>query len=214
MVSPERSASAYAALTLGDQLQQLEAVFICRDDRDALCNGPCRAVRARDRSVRSGRAGRPSQWRAVRTGLSHPPSRWRQGGGHSGARGRTLYGGGPGPAENGSKVGPAHQRGGAEGWRIVAFVRQVPILPFGLLNYAFGLTHIRLVDYVLAPFVCMLPGTLAYAYLGQAGREALSGGELPIWKALVTLALLAAAAFLPRRVRRVHASKRPEAARV
>jgi uncharacterized membrane protein YdjX (TVP38/TMEM64 family) len=45
----------------------------------------------------------------------------------------------------------------AEGWRIVAFVRLVPILPFNLMNYALGLTHIRLVDYVLASFVCMLP---------------------------------------------------------
>jgi uncharacterized membrane protein YdjX (TVP38/TMEM64 family) len=102
----------------------------------------------------------------------------------------------------------------AEGWRIVAFVRLVPILPFNLLNYALGLTRIRLVDYVLASFVCMLPGTLAYTYLGYTGREALSGGESLTRKALVALALLAAAAFLPRLVRRLWAGKQPEAARV
>ena len=63
----------------------------------------------------------------------------------------------------------------AEGWRFVAFVRLVPLFPFNLLNYALGLTRIRLLDYVLATLVCMVPGTIAYAYLGDAGREALSG---------------------------------------
>jgi uncharacterized membrane protein YdjX (TVP38/TMEM64 family) len=43
------------------------------------------------------------------------------------------------------------------------------------MNYAFGLTRIRLRDYVLASFVCMAPGALAYTYLGYAGREAASG---------------------------------------
>ena len=38
----------------------------------------------------------------------------------------------------------------AEGWRFVAFVRLVPLFPFNLLNYALGLTRIRLSHYVLA----------------------------------------------------------------
>ena len=89
-----------------------------------------------------------------------------------------------------------------EGWRFVAFVRLVPLFPFNLVNYAFGLTRIRLGEYVLASFVCMAPGALAYTYLGYAGREAASGqGAIP--KALLALALLAGVAFLPRLVRRV-----------
>ncbi len=91
----------------------------------------------------------------------------------------------------------------AEGWRFVAFVRLVPIFPFNLLNYALGLTRIRLVDYVLASFLCMIPGTVAYSYLGYAGREALTGGESLVQKGIVALALLAAAAFLPRFARRL-----------
>jgi len=94
----------------------------------------------------------------------------------------------------------------AEGWRFVACVRLVPILPFNLLNYA--LARVRLADYVLASFVCMLPGTLAYAYayLGYAGREALSGGEELMRRALVAPAPLAAAVDLPRLVRRLRAN--------
>src|SRR5262249_4842428 len=62
-----------------------------------------------------------------------------------------------------------------EGWRFVAFVRLVPLFPFNLVNYAFGLTQIRLGEYVLASFVCMVPGAIAYTYLGYAGREAAAG---------------------------------------
>ena len=62
-----------------------------------------------------------------------------------------------------------------EGWRFVAFVRLVPLFPFNLMNYAFGLTRIRLGEYVVASFVCMAPGAFAYTYLGYAGREAASG---------------------------------------
>ena len=85
-----------------------------------------------------------------------------------------------------------------EGWRFVAFVRLVPLFPFNLLNYALGLTRIPLLHYVIASYICMLPGAIAYTYLGYAGREAVAGGEGLIQKGLLALALLAAVAFLPR----------------
>jgi uncharacterized membrane protein YdjX (TVP38/TMEM64 family) len=46
----------------------------------------------------------------------------------------------------------------AEGWRFVAIMRLVPLVPFNLLNYALGLTVISLPVYVVTSFVCMLPG--------------------------------------------------------
>ncbi len=91
----------------------------------------------------------------------------------------------------------------AEGWRFVAFVRLVPLFPFNLLNYALGLTRIRFSHYLLATCVCMLPGAIAYTYLGYAGREAVGGGEGLIQKGLLALALLAAVAFLPRLIGRL-----------
>ena len=87
-----------------------------------------------------------------------------------------------------------------EGWRFVAFVRLVPLFPFNLLNYALGLTKIRLSHYLLASYLCMLPGAIAYTYLGYAGREAAAGSEGLIQKGLLALALLAMVAFLPRLV--------------
>lgn len=91
----------------------------------------------------------------------------------------------------------------AEGWRFVAFVRLVPIFPFNLLNYALGLTRIRLLAYTITTFVCMAPAAAAYTYVGYAGREAIAGSQGAIQKGLLALGLVAAAAFLPRLVRRI-----------
>lgn len=91
----------------------------------------------------------------------------------------------------------------AEGWRFVAFTRLVPLFPFNLLNYALGLTRIALPQYVVASFICMIPGTLAYSWLGHAGREALAGNEAAIRYGLLALALLAVIAFAPRLIRRL-----------
>lgn len=93
-----------------------------------------------------------------------------------------------------------------EGWRFVAFVRLVPLFPFNILNYALGLTRIKFMHYLLATYVCMLPGALAYTYLGYAGREAVGGGGDLMQKSLLALALLAVVMFLPRFIRRLRGS--------
>lgn len=90
-----------------------------------------------------------------------------------------------------------------EGWRFVAFTRLVPLFPFFLLNYALGLTRIRITHYILATYVCMLPAAFAFTYAGYAGRELARGGEGPIQKGLLALGLLAAIFFLPRFVKRL-----------
>ncbi|HTT09755.1 MAG TPA: VTT domain-containing protein [Burkholderiaceae bacterium] len=99
-----------------------------------------------------------------------------------------------------------------EGWRFVAFVRLVPLLPFNVLNYALGLTRIRLRDFVVASYLFMLPGAVAYTYLGYAGREVIARGEGMVGKGLLALALIGIAAFLPRLVKRLRAARRQDAA--
>ena len=90
----------------------------------------------------------------------------------------------------------------AEGWRFVALTRLVPLIPFNLLNYALGLTRIPIASYMLASLVCMVPGTLAYTWLGYAGREAMAGNDAAMRYGLMGLGLLAAVAFVPRLLRR------------
>lgn len=85
-----------------------------------------------------------------------------------------------------------------EGWRFIAFVRLVPLFPFNLLNYALGLTRIKFWHYVIASYICMLPGGLAYTYFGYIGKEAAIGGDGLIQKGMMALALIAVILFLPR----------------
>lgn len=85
-----------------------------------------------------------------------------------------------------------------EGWRFVAFTRLVPLFPFNLLNYALGLTRIGFSQYSIATYICMLPGAVAYTWLGYAGKEAIAGGEGMIRNILMAIALLSIVGFLPR----------------
>lgn len=66
-----------------------------------------------------------------------------------------------------------------EGFKIVLLARFSPVLPFNVLNYALGLTRVRLRDYVLASWIGMLPGTVLYVYLGSAAGSLaeLAGGR-------------------------------------
>ena len=94
-----------------------------------------------------------------------------------------------------------------EGWRFVAFVRLVPLIPFNLLNYALGLTRLRLSHYIITSFIFMAPGGAAYTYLGYAGREVAGGGEDFIKKALLALAVIATIAFASRILMRIRRNR-------
>jgi uncharacterized membrane protein YdjX (TVP38/TMEM64 family) len=68
----------------------------------------------------------------------------------------------------------------AQGRRIVFMLRLSPAVPFNLLNYALGITNIRLLDYVLAS-IGMLPGAFLYVYYGKLIGDvaALASGAAP-----------------------------------
>jgi len=59
-----------------------------------------------------------------------------------------------------------------EGWKIVGLTRLSPVFPFTLLNYAFGLTQVKLWHYMLASWIGMMPGTIMYVYLGSLAQAA------------------------------------------
>jgi uncharacterized membrane protein YdjX (TVP38/TMEM64 family) len=67
---------------------------------------------------------------------------------------------------------------GERGFWIVLLTRLSPLLPFNLLNYAYGVTAVRARDYVAASWLGMLPATVLYVYAGSAAAnlaQALSG---------------------------------------
>jgi uncharacterized membrane protein YdjX (TVP38/TMEM64 family) len=80
----------------------------------------------------------------------------------------------------------------AEGWKVVLLTRLSPVFPFTLLNYAFGLTQVKLGHYVLASWIGMLPGTVMYVYLGSlANVSAGPRARTPAEWALYGVGLLA-----------------------
>ena len=72
-----------------------------------------------------------------------------------------------------------------QGWRILMFTRLVPIFPFNLQNYAYGLTNIRFSTYVIVSALFMLPGTAVFVQLGGA----FVSGEGNLWKTLLYLGI-------------------------
>lgn len=68
---------------------------------------------------------------------------------------------------------------GENGFKVVFLLRLSPIFPFTLLNYALGLTRVRLRDFVVASLFGMLPGTFLYVYVGSsvANLAALASGK-------------------------------------
>jgi uncharacterized membrane protein YdjX (TVP38/TMEM64 family) len=64
-----------------------------------------------------------------------------------------------------------------QGFRLVFLLRMSPALPYTLVNYALGLSRVRLVDYVVAS-IGMLPLVAAYVYSGQVVGDltAVAGG--------------------------------------
>jgi uncharacterized membrane protein YdjX (TVP38/TMEM64 family) len=73
-----------------------------------------------------------------------------------------------------------------DGWKIVGLTRLSPVLPFVLLNYSFGITKVSLRDFFFSSWICMLPGTTLYVYIGsllgnlatiEGGKHTKSTGE-------------------------------------
>src|SRR5881397_1643840 len=93
-----------------------------------------------------------------------------------------------------------------EGWKIVLLTRLSPVFPFTLLNYAFGLTRVRLSHYVLASWIGMMPGTVMYVYLGSlvnvgAGHRQRTTGEWVLY-GVGLLATIAVTIFVTRVARK------------
>jgi len=61
------------------------------------------------------------------------------------------------------------------GASFLILTRLVPIFPFNLQNYAYGLTGIKISTYILWTFLCMVPGAFIYAYMaGEIVEQGIS----------------------------------------
>ncbi|HAZ45895.1 MAG TPA: TVP38/TMEM64 family protein [Cyanobacteria bacterium UBA11369] len=81
-------------------------------------------------------------------------------------------------------------------------IRLLPIIPYGLVNFAAGLTSIRFRDYFVGTLLGTVPGVLPFVLLGSSGLQALRTGDvLPLMGALGLTGILVGGATWYRRRR-------------
>ena len=89
-------------------------------------------------------------------------------------------------------------------------IRLIPIMPYGLVNFAAGLTSVSFKDYLLGTTLGTVPSVLPFVLLGSSGLKALSTGDiLPLVGALALTGILVAGSTWYRR-RRTFPSKAAE----
>ena len=81
------------------------------------------------------------------------------------------------------------------GLNVVLFLRFVPFFPFNVLNYALGLTKVKLSDYFFGSLFGMIPGTFVYVYLGD------SLSSLNIWQIASAIILLLLLSFIATKLK-------------
>jgi uncharacterized membrane protein YdjX (TVP38/TMEM64 family) len=92
-----------------------------------------------------------------------------------------------------------------EGAKIVLLVRLAVVFPFTYSNYAFGLTGVRVLPYALATLVGIVPGSLAFVYLGAAAAAATAGKvRFAVYLGGAILALIASAFVARVAVKAIH----------
>ncbi|MEW6492534.1 MAG: TVP38/TMEM64 family protein [Cyanobacteriota bacterium] len=81
-------------------------------------------------------------------------------------------------------------------------IRLLPIIPYGLVNFAAGLTSIRFRDYLLGTVLGTVPGILPFVMLGSSGLQAMRTGNIvPLVGSLGLIGLLVGGATWYRRRR-------------
>ena len=83
------------------------------------------------------------------------------------------------------KVAVCDEKLGEHGFKVVLLLRLIPNLPFSLQNYGLGLSCVRFRMYALATFLGMIPGTLAYVYLGRSLTD-----PKHLWKLVVAVGII------------------------
>jgi len=83
------------------------------------------------------------------------------------------------------------------GWRAVAVLRLIPVLPHSLANYGLGLTRIPLGAYAFGSLIGQLPMTIAYVDFGAAGERVMLSSAGWLAPTLIGAAALALSLLIP-----------------
>ncbi|MGD0828752.1 MAG: TVP38/TMEM64 family protein [Desulfobaccales bacterium] len=106
---------------------------------------------------------------------------------------------------SGSKLAHLDNLVARHGWKIVVITRLIFVLPFFLLNYAFGLTRVQFVPYALATLFAMLPSIIAVVLVSSNLLDLLRGQIST--RLLLGILLLVVVGLVPVIYRRVKAQQ-------
>jgi uncharacterized membrane protein YdjX (TVP38/TMEM64 family) len=94
-------------------------------------------------------------------------------------------------------IRPILERVEQGGWRAVAGMRLIPVMPHSLANYGLGLTRLPLGGYALGSLLGQLPMTIFYVDFGAAGERVMLGTAGWLAPALIGLAALGVSLAIP-----------------
>lgn len=83
------------------------------------------------------------------------------------------------------------------GFQVIFLLRLIPIVPFNALNYASGLSKLKLKDYLLGTLLGIIPGSFAYTYFGANLMDIFS------LQGVLAIVLLVTLSFLPKLVDKI-----------
>lgn len=85
-----------------------------------------------------------------------------------------------------------------EGFVLLIVLRLIPVVPYNLINYTFGLTGMKYPAYIFASALGIIPGTFAFINIGDKSMDITSPG---FWIAIgLLLLLLAVTALLVKKI--------------
>jgi uncharacterized membrane protein YdjX (TVP38/TMEM64 family) len=96
-----------------------------------------------------------------------------------------------------ARLRPVMQQVERSGWRAVALLRLIPVMPHGLANYGLALTGLGLGAFALGSLLGQLPMTIAYVGLGAAGEQLLLGSAGWVKPTLIGFAALSLSLLIP-----------------
>ncbi len=105
-------------------------------------------------------------------------------------------------AAGSARLRPILDRVERGGWRAVALLRLIPVVPHSLANYGLGLTRVRLGAYAFGSLIGQLPMTVACVDLGAAGERLALGRPGWVVPTAIGAAALAVSLLVPAVARR------------